>query len=195
MLEKAAIEQKVTKMDKFVTIAKISGVYGVQGQLKIHSFTEPFTALLNYKALYWNYNGAWELMPVVSKSVKAVGNSIVLSIVDCTDRDIAKKYQSTEIAIKRDALPVLENNEHYWIDLEGLTVYTIHQNDITPDSNLKPKYLGVVDSLMETGANDVLIIINLKTKTTHLVPYILDTFVLNVDIANNTMLVDWDPEF
>jgi len=86
-----------------------------------------------------------------------------------------------EIAIKRDQLPATEDNEFYWIDLEGLKV--VNQEGID---------LGVVESLMETGANDVLVVRGDKER---LIPFVMDEYVLDVDLDKGTITVDWDPEF
>ena len=52
--------------------------------------------------------------------------------------------------------------------------------------------LGRVDSLMETGANDVLVV---KGDRERLVPWIEGDVVTDVDLAAGAITVDWDPEF
>ena len=52
--------------------------------------------------------------------------------------------------------------------------------------------LGLVDSLMETGANDVLVV---KGDRERLVPWIEGDVVIDVDLAAGAIRVDWDPEF
>jgi len=57
--------------------------------------------------------------------------------------------------------------------------------------------LGYVDSLMETGANDVLVVKGddqSLDQEERLIPYI-DQFVLNVDLGAGKIEVDWDPAF
>lgn len=188
-------------MDRFITIGKVSGVHGIRGQLKIQSFTEPSSALLKYKDLYWNYNNHWHPMPVVKNSLKANGNNFVLNIPDCHDRDEARKYQFVEIAVPRQSLPKIDPianpGEYYWADLEGLQVYTIYER-----TDGSKQYLGVVDQIIETGSNDVLIVKedlqgskSSKNSKEHLIPYLFDKYVLSVDLENKIMIVDWDPEF
>ncbi len=86
-----------------------------------------------------------------------------------------------EIAITRDQLPEPEDDEYYWVDLEGLSV-----------TNLDGITLGVVDSIMETGANDVLVV---KGEKERLIPYVMDEFVHAIDLDAGTITVDWDPDF
>lgn len=183
-------------MDKFVTIARVSGVHGIRGQLKVQSFTEPYTSLSNYKKLYWNLNNTWQLMPIVKNSLKLNGQSFVVDVIDCHDRDEARKYQFTEIAVPRDALPkldpVLDEGQYYWIDLEGVKVYTTYSSD---NLSSNKTYLGIIDQIIATGSNDVLVVKDPELKKEYLVPYLFGKYVLSVDIEQGEMIVDWDPEF
>jgi 16S rRNA processing protein RimM len=52
--------------------------------------------------------------------------------------------------------------------------------------------LGVIDEVMETGANPVLII---QGEKRHLVPYLLEKVVKEVNLASNYVIVDWDTDF
>lgn len=176
--------------NKFVVVGKIAGVYGVKGQLKIHSYTSPEQNILNYKPLYWKINDEWQLMPLVSNSLKKLGKNIVFSLENCIDRDEAKKYYFIEIATKRTNLPSLADNEYYWTDLYGLEVYTVFRDQDSPE------YLGIVDHIMETGANDVLVVNKPESaKGAHLIPYVMDQFVISIDLDAKKIIVNWDPEF
>jgi len=59
-------------------------------------------------------------------------------------------------------------------------------------STLEGVTLGVVDHLISTGANDVLVI---KGDKEHLVPFIQGQYVKVIDLVAGTIEVDWDPEF
>ena len=77
---------------------------------------------------------------------------------DCNDRDAAEALKGIEIGVYRDQLPESAADEYYWRDLVGLQV-------ITQDNRV----LGIVDHLLETGANDVLVV---KGEEELLVPFI-----------------------
>ncbi len=183
---------------RLITIGKVSGVHGIRGQVKIQSFTEPSSALLKYKDLYWNYNNHWQLMPVVKNSLKANGHNFVANITDCHDRDEARKYQFVEIAVPRESLSKIDSEanpgEYYWADLEGLQVYTIYER-----LDGSKQYLGRIDQILATGSNDVLIVKPDQDAKPpgkeHLIPYLFGKYVLSVDLEDNSMIVDWDPEF
>jgi len=176
-------------MDRFITIAKVSGVHGIRGHLKIQPFTEPSSAFLDYKNFYWNYNKTWEPMPILKNSIKSNGQGFILNIVNCTDRDEARKYQFTEIAVLRSDFPeldpILNQDEYYWADLENLDVYSIYENN--------KKYLGKIDQIIATGSNDVLVVKDDKKE--YLIPYLVGKYIVSIDLATRTMIVDWDPEF
>ena len=80
----------------------------------------------------------------------------------------------------RSDLPAPEENEFYWSDLIGLTAV-----------NREGVELGKVDSLMETGAQDVLVI---KGNREHLIPFIAQ-FVGKVDVAGGQIEVDWGEDY
>ena len=85
-----------------------------------------------------------------------------------------------EISISRDQLPETDEDEFYWADLIGLRVETI-------DGRL----LGVVDHLMETGSNDVLVVAG---DTQCLVPFLWETVVKRISLSERLVVVDWDPD-
>ena len=59
--------------------------------------------------------------------------------------------------------------------------------------------LGQVSDIMETGANDVLVVkANLKDgfgKKERLIPYLMDQVILSISTENKQICVDWDPGF
>ena len=85
--------------------------------------------------------------PVELLEGKRHGKGVIARLAGCEDRDAAARWLNTEIAIRRDQLPATAAGEYYWNDLIGLKVITTDGVE-----------LGVVKDLMETGANDVLVI-------------------------------------
>ena len=83
--------------------------------------------------------------------------------------------------IKPQQLPRLEAGEYYWSDIIGLAVET-----------LAAEPLGVVESMLETGADDVMVISGDRER---LVPFVLDEIVTEVDLERKRLVVDWSPEF
>ena len=176
-----------------VVIGEISAVFGVKGWLKVHSYTEPFDNILAYDNWLLEKNG--QTRQVVIDEARRHSNGIVVHIKDVDDRDLAKAYCKSQIKIPLSAMPELSKDDYYWHQLEGLQVYL---QDETGQAGL---LIGSVDHLIETGANDVLVVMS-KSKDMSksegkseseeiLIPYLLDKVVKSVDIENGTMLVDW----
>jgi len=171
---------------QYLIVGKIGAPYGVRGWVKLYSFTEPVDNLLDYDPWYTHAassTGAnsddWEIAPV--NEAKTHGKGFVAKFKGADDRDAAARLTGQEIAIRRDQLPPATEGEYYWSDLTGLTVLTVDGVS-----------LGVVDHLLETGANDVLVV---KGDRERLIPYVLGPIVKNVDLDAGTMQVDWDADF
>ena len=162
-----------------LVLGRISGLYGVQGWVKIYSFTDPRENILHYGRWRLLRNGQWQTAKVVEG--KRHGKGVIARLDLFDDRERAREYIGAEIAVPRDALPPLPFGEYYWADLEGLRVETVEGVD-----------LGVVDHLMETGANDVLVV---EGERTRLVPFVQGSVVTSVDLDSGVIRVDWDPEF
>jgi len=83
--------------------------------------------------------------------------------------------------VPRSALPAAGEDEYYWSDLEGLRVETLEGVD-----------LGTVDHLIETGANDVLIV---RGDRERLIPFLRPSVVREIDLVAARIRVAWDPDF
>jgi len=163
--------------DKKIALGYISAVHGIKGWVKVHSWTRPMEAILKYQP--WLLGE--EESPVTIVDGRKQGKGLVALLPGFEDRELAATLVGQQIFVGRDQLPPTAEDEYYWSDLEGLQVYTI-------DGEL----LGRVEKLMETGANDVLVV---RGRREHLVPFVQGQFVKHVDLEKGLIEVDWDPEF
>jgi len=163
--------------EKRVALGFISAVHGIKGWVKVHSWTRPMEAILNYQP--WLLGE--EQKPVNIVDGRRQGKGLAALLPDMHDREQAMTLVGQQISVNRDQLPATEEDEYYWADLEGLEVHT-----------LSGEILGRVERLMETGANDVLVI---KGQREHLVPFVQGQYVTNIDLTNRRMVVDWDADF
>lgn len=179
-----------------LTVGKITAVFGVKGWLKVHSFTEPMENILAYENWLLEKNG--HCQAVCIDDARRHGNGIVIHIKDVDDRDIASSYCKSQIQVPVSAMPDLDDDDYYWHQLEGLKVYQLD------DQGQQGLLIGTVDYLMETGANDVLVIKaeaaealkdvssdKEKAAAEVLVPYLHGDVVKSVDLENGLILVDW----
>lgn len=182
------------------TVGRIGSVYGVKGWVKIHSFTSPTERLLDYQP--WLLKTRHGIKEVEVLDSKIQGDGIIALFAGYENREIAKTLATIEIAVDSALFPPLATGEYYWHQLEGLNVISVFDGG--------EHELGQVLKLMETGANDVLVVTqtkqakdsissdkqqNLKVeKRERLIPYI-DAVVISVDLDKQQIIVDWDPDF
>jgi 16S rRNA processing protein RimM len=168
-----------SKRDGFILVGKVGAPVGLDGCVKITSFTESAEDIFDYCPWHVKKNGQWTAVTLEISAVQ--GKYLVARIVGCDNRDNAQQWTNSEIAITRSQLPELPAGQYYWSDLEGLTVKTM--------SGLT---LGIVEEVMETGAHPVLVI---QGEQRHLVPYVPEKVVKEVNLASNNVIVDWDFDF
>ena len=164
----------------FLNAGNISGVFGVKGWVKVFSFTQPRENILKYSPWHLYKNGEVREVNVVDG--QRHGKAVVAELSGIHDRDAAMALLGAEILIKRQQLPEPKAGEYYWADLVGLKVETS-----------VGVALGEVDHLMETGANDVLVVKDGDTE--RLIPFLQQHTVLKIDLDSKLITVDWDPDF
>ena len=168
--------------DDLITVGRVLGAHGVKGWVRIRSFTDPEEQLFEYAPLYLMQRGSKTAFEVEARKGLTKGWSVKLRGLD--DRNAAELLQGVDITMPSAMLPELAEDEFYWRDLIGMTVVT------------KGVVLGEVSSMLETGANDVLVVKSTEgsvDEQERLIPFLLERVVLGVDIALNTIEVDWDP--
>jgi 16S rRNA processing protein RimM len=162
-----------------IVVGKISGLYGVRGWCKVFSHTEPRDNILMYSPWYLRKGNEWQAVEL--QEGRQHGKGIIAHLQGCDDRDAATALMGTEVAIKREQLASLAADEYYWSDLVGCQVETVDGVE-----------LGHIDRMMETGANDVIVVAGERER---LIPFVQGDVVVEVDIAAKRVRVDWDPDF
>lgn len=165
--------------DKLVTLGRISGVFGVRGWLKVHSYTEPRDNILGFDR--WILEQGGRRSGVELEDGQLHGKGVIAKLAGVDDRDRAQELIGAEIAVERGALPEIGPDEYYWADLEGLAVRTP-----------RGEALGTVERLLETGAHDVLVV---KGERERLIPFVIGRVILEVDLAAGEIVADWEPDF
>ena len=175
-----------TPPENLVVMGYISGAFGIKGWVKLQPFTETPDSLLDYPAWWIEGEGGWQRCKVEEAEVH--GPAIAARIEGCEDRDQAARYRGRQVAVPRDAFPEAGSNEYYWTDLIGLRVV----NEAGED-------LGTVSQVIETGANDVLVVDGPcdrphESKRERLIPFI-EHVVREVDLPGAVIRVDWGSDY
>jgi 16S rRNA processing protein RimM len=161
-----------------VEVGRFGKAFGVLGWIKVISFTIPEDNILKFKPWLIKKNGLWKEIYFVDS--KRHAGSIVVKLSGCDSPEKASEFTNIKIAVKREQLPELEDNERYWHDLVGLKVI-----------NKAGDELGVVQNLIETGSNDVLVVMGEKRI---LIPYTSEV-VVRVDLQDKLIMVDWEKDY
>lgn len=160
--------------DNLIVVGRFGAVHGVQGDIRVLSFTEHPLNLLEYLPWQIMLRGKPQAIEILQH--KLHGEQIVVKIKDYDNRELAKTLTNQDIYIRRDQLPTLEDDEIYWSDLVGLKVVDQRQQT-----------LGTIKSIENYGASDLIIL----AESDVILPYI-DDVVLNVDMEQGVMQVHWE---
>ena len=164
--------------DELIRVGHILGAQGIKGWVKVYSHTSPRENIVNYGPWLLERDGHRDWVEV---SGRLQGRHVVARLEGVDDRNQAEALAGCEIYINARQLPQLPAGDYYWADLIGLEVET-----------LRAEPLGVIESMLETGADDVMVLAGDRER---LIPFVIDEIVREIDLDARRMVVDWSPEF
>jgi 16S rRNA processing protein RimM len=164
--------------EKLVTMGRISAPFGVKGWVKVQPNTAATGNLLAYKTWWIGREGGWREIAVAEARVQ--GRALVARLEGYDARDAAAGLRGTSVAVPRAALPRTQSGEYYWADLIGLAVV-----------NGSAQALGRITGVLQTGANDVLVVAGERER---LIPFIAEV-IRDVDLAAGVMRVEWGADY
>jgi len=179
--------------ERYTALGKIGAAVGIKGWVRLISYTEPADNILSYRhfTLAFPQNmgrrqpeSAPTLIEIDESRLQ--GKHFIGHIKGCDDRELARQYTGYELLIEKAALPDLDEG-YYWYQLERLTVI-----------NDQGDNLGTVHHLMETGANDVLVVRATEEsidEEERLIPYLQDQVIKEVDLESSVIRVDWEKDY
>ncbi len=169
-----------TALQELVLLGKVLGAFGVRGELKLESFTDPKSAILRYQPWTLRDSQGRERELTQARG-RDTAKGLVATFPGVEDRDAAEALRGSEVYAPRSALPPPAPGEYYWVDLEGLRVV-----------NLEGADFGIVSHLFSTGANDVLVAHGERDR---MIPFLEPDYVKSVDFDAGVVTVDWDADF
>ncbi|WP_438865573.1 ribosome maturation factor RimM [Neptunicella sp.] len=169
-----------------LVVGQFGAPHGVQGWLRITSYTDDLTGIFDYSPWFVEQGGQIKTYQV--EQWRKQNKGVVAKIVGIDNRDQADLLKNLPISIKAEQLPELAEDEFYWRDLIGMQVITEQGYN-----------LGNVKELFETGSNDVLLVQanhnDAFGQKERMIPYLQSQVVKSVDREAKTIQVDWDPSF
>jgi len=159
-------------------MGRVAAPFGVRGQVRIQPFSATPGSLIAYASWWFGHGGDWREYKIEQAHVQ--GRALVAKLEHCDDREAAMLLRGSQVAIPREAFPHANPGEFYWADLIGLGVVNAEAHDF-----------GQVTRILETGANEVLVV---RGERERLIPFIANV-VRRVDLAAGVITVDWSADY
>jgi 16S rRNA processing protein RimM len=159
-----------------VAVGRIVGVHGIKGYVKVHCEADSFSVLDHgHCVIIRDPKGASRELKI--EDARPQGRMLLLLLSGVFDRTAAEMMRGSDLLVEKSSLPELEPDTYYWADIAGMSVVSVDGRS-----------LGTVESLIETGSNDVYVV---KTPDAGeiLIPAIASV-VLEIDLNRKIMRVD-----
>jgi len=163
-----------------ILLGRVHGAFGIRGELKLESFTDPATAIFRYQP-WLQRDAQGRERELTGARGRETAKGLVATFPGVDDRDVAEALRGAELFAPRSVLPPPKPGEYYWVDLEGLRVVNVEGVDF-----------GTVSHLFSTGANDVLVA---RGDRERMIPFLEPDYIRSVDFDAGVVTVDWDADF
>ena len=173
----------------YLTLADIVGVHGIKGWVRLRVRLDDPNLLLSLSDLELvaapDAPGSAR-QSVVVEALQVHGKGHIARLSGIADRTQAEAIKGREIQVAAANFPAATDDEIYWRDLAGLEVWCTEEGSRS--------LLGKVKTLLETGANDVLVVAPCDGSIDdreHLVPWITDEVITDIALTDRRIEVAW----
>lgn len=161
-------------MSDLICIGAISGAFGVNGEVRLKSFTAIPQDIATYSPL--TSEDGQESFEITLK--RPIPNGFAARLSGVSTKEQADALRGLRLFTARDRLPNLPDDEYYHTDLIGMSVY---------DGG--GTLLGTVKDVLNHGAGDLLEVQLPKSSETVFLPFTNDA-VPTVDLASGRIVAD-----
>jgi 16S rRNA processing protein RimM len=130
--------------DEYLLVGTIGLPFGIKGQVKLHTVTTRPEHLSRIKTVYLGDERVATRMRRAAEHKHAL---MIVTLAGIEDRTTAETLRGTEVYIRQQDAAPLDEDEYFFHDLPGLRVETT-----------AGEVVGTVSEVLETGANDVLVV-------------------------------------
>jgi len=167
----------VNLLENKISVAKIVNSHGVHGEVKVVPFTNVKNVITNLEEVLLYNSSTKNFFFSKVLQVKSLNRFFVLNLRGVNDMDEAKKMIGYEVFIDKKDLPSLKNDEYYWYEVLDSQVY--YEDG---------EYVGKVEEIIQTGANDVISIKNIEEDKEILIP-MTDYYIVELKKENKSIIV------
>ncbi|MDW7675412.1 MAG: ribosome maturation factor RimM [Bacillota bacterium] len=165
-------------MDELVAVGKITSTHGLRGYMKVLPLTDNLDRFNDLKEVFVVGNTFQQTMIIKDVQLNTHKNLVYILFEGITNVDQVTSLRNSLIKIPLKEVPILPADSYYHYQIVGLKVY-----------DLEDIYLGKVEQIIATGANDVYLLGDTNTNKAILIPA-LKAVVKSIDIENQKMIVD-----
>ena len=168
--------------DRRIPLGILGKPFGVKGYIFLRYYGDNQENIKDFDELYIDEWHSLEIEDVLISNKKL---SIKLKGIE--DRSKAETLRNKEVYVLESHLPPLEEGEYYWYQLENLKVI-----------NEQNEFLGIIDHVMPTGSNDVLVVKPLEGSVDNderLIPFLKEEIIIKVELLNKAVYVKWPKDF
>lgn len=158
---------------RYLAVGRVARPWGVRGELKVKILTEDPARFERLETVYVGPR----FVPYRLERARLHGGAVLLKLAGCDDRSAADALRGSLIQVSMEEALPLEKGEYWVHQIMGLKVWTTEGDS-----------LGVVQEVLETGANDIYVVRS-QSGPGVLIPA-LKSVVLEIDLAAGRMLVE-----
>ena len=166
--------REIKMSEAMIIIGAIAGAFGVKGEVRLKSFTSDPETIADYSPLLTE-DGSRSYEVRLTGQLKN-GFSAKLSGVHTKEQ--ADGLRGLQLFVPRSKFPNLPNDEFYYADLLGLSVFSVGGAE-----------LGHIKMIQNHGATDLLEIFTGETGKSVLLPF-TQINVPTVDISSGKIIID-----
>jgi len=161
---------------KEIILGEIVKPHGLNGAVKVKSFADSPESYTRPARLFM-VSADGNRIEISVRDASPMGKLVTLKIEGISTRQQAEALIGNRIVVNREDLPDADEDEYYWHDLIGMSVY---------DST--GAYYGIIISILPTGANDVFVVETVNGEEV-LIPGTFEA-ILEVNIPERRMVIE-----
>ena len=160
--------------DAMIFVGAIAGAFGVNGEVRLKSFTSEPEAIASYGPVFTE-DGNRSFNVYLTGQLK---NAMSARLSGIENKEDADALRGLQLFVPRSKLPQLPDDEYYYADLVGLSVF-----------DAAGMQIGKVHSVQNHGASDILEIYQSDTNATVLLPFTREN-VPKVDTKASRIIIE-----